>query len=226
MTGAKIAQSGSELHPDNVYWMGIRLPVLMPALGSLALIATILSWGAVGYALRSLESVWQDRVEALAELHETSAPFYRVLPQLSELGLPVTMDSVANALTSARGESVKAWKTYLGTTLTEAEVALVNQTTGPVGDLHKGAAELIETLRSGNHGNYVSQVQGQFMPRLYAVAMRMEGLVALQQTVTRDFVAEARRRHQWARAFLIVSGVLTTGVVAAGMIARGRSRAA
>ena len=66
--------------------------------------------------------------------------FYRELSQLSESGRPVEMDSAATALNAARGESVRAWKTYVGTTLTEAEIALVNHTTGPVAELHDRTA--------------------------------------------------------------------------------------
>lgn len=201
---------------------GRTVPLLVPVFAALALVATILSWGALGYVLQSLDSVWQDRVEALAELHETSAPFYRVLPQLSELGHPVAMDSAANALTLARGESVQAWKLYLGTTLTEAEIALVNRTTGPVAQLHAAAADLAQTLVAGNHAGYVSQVDRVFLPRLSAVARQMEGLVTLQQTVTRERVAEAKRRYQWARGLLIGSGVLAAAVVVAGMVSRER----
>ena len=72
MSGAKAAPVGRN---DGVeIWLSI--PLLAPAFATLALVATVLSWGALGYALRRLESVWQYRVEAPAELYETSAPFY------------------------------------------------------------------------------------------------------------------------------------------------------
>lgn len=220
MSGANVGR----VERDGTAAVTPQIPVIIPAFALSALVATALSWGALGYALKSLESVWQDRVEALAELHETSAPFYRVLPQLSELGHPVAMDSAAIALTNARVESVAAWKLYLATTLTEAEIALVNQTTGPVAQLHKGAADLAATLRSGNHENYVTQVDREFLPRLSAVAQRMEGLVALQQTVTRERVKQARERHQWARGLLIGSGALAAVVVIASLKSRLRAR--
>ena len=104
MSGPKAVGAGRNADVE----IGLTIPLLVPAFGALALVATILSWGALRYALQSLQSVWQDRVEALAELHETSAPFYRVLPQLSELGHAVALDSAARALTTARGESVQA----------------------------------------------------------------------------------------------------------------------
>lgn len=213
------------MNRDGAVEIGLEIPMLVPAFGVLALVATLLSWGALGYALQSLESVWQDRVEALAELHETSAPFYRILPQLSELGHPVAMDSAASALANARAESAKAWKAYLGTTLTEAEVALMNQTTGPVAELHRSAGDLSDILRQGDHDQYVIGLDRTFLPRLSAVAHRMESLVALQQTVTRERVAEARRRHQWARGLLVGSGVLAAMLVVAGIVSRARPRA-
>lgn len=212
MSAAKVSHSG---HDDAISNRS-RLPVWIPALGLLLLVTTALSWGALGYALKSLESVWQDRVEALAELHETSAPYYRALPSLSELGHPVAMDSAAAALSQARVVSTKAWKAYLGTTLTEAEVALVNETTVPVAQLQEGAASLEQVLRAGDHAGLVSHMDSVFLPRLAAVAKRMEGLVALQQIVTRERVAEARRRHQLARGLLIGSGVLATALVLIG----------
>lgn len=195
----------------------LKRPVWVPAIGILLLITTALSWGALGYALQSLESVWQDRVEALAELHETSAPFYRALPTLSELGHPVAMDSAAAAMSQARSESSRAWKAYLGTTLTEAEVALVNRTTGPVAELQEGAAGVEQVLRAGDHVGLVSRMDSVFLPRLATVAKRMEGLVALQQTVTRERVAEAQRRHQLARGLLIGSGALAAVLIAMGL---------
>lgn len=213
MSGAKVYRSDADYAASNTKWW----PVWIPALGILLLITTALSWGALGYALKSLESVWQDRVEALAELHETSAPFYRALPSLSELGHPVAMDSAAATLAQARLASTKAWKAYLGTTLTEAEVALVNETTIPVAQLQEGAASLEQVLRAGDHAGLVSRMDSVFLPRLAAVAKRMEGLVALQQTVTRERVAEAQRRHQLARGLLIGSGVLAAALVVIGI---------
>ena len=92
----------------------------------------------MGFALQSLEDVWADRVEALAEIHETTSPLYRVLPSLSEVGHPVAMDSAAVAVAAARVAADKAWRAYLATTLTEAEVTLMNQSTGPVAALLHG----------------------------------------------------------------------------------------
>ncbi|MEO7998067.1 MAG: Tar ligand binding domain-containing protein [Gemmatimonadaceae bacterium] len=212
MSGAKVSQ----LRSVDVAKFQVGIRALLPVIGLLLLATTALSWGALGYALKSLESVWQDRVEALAELHETSAPFYRTLPSLSELGHPVAMDSAAAAMSQARAESSRAWKAYLGTTLTEAEVALVNRTTGPVAELQEGAAGIEQVLRAGDHAGLVSRMDSVFLPRLAAVAKRMEGLVALQQTVTRERVAEAQRRHQLARGLLIGSGVLAAVLMVVG----------
>ena len=203
-----------------------RASIVLPVLGVLLLIATALSWGALGYALKSLESVWQDRVEALAELYETSAPYYRALPTLSELGHPVAMDSAAAALSVARTESARAWKAYLNTTLTEAEVALVNGTTAPVAELQSGASTVEAVLRAGDHAGLVSRMDSVFLPSLAAVAKRMEGLVALQRTVTSERVTEARRRYQLARGLLIGSGVLAVGLVIVGIGSMRRRGAA
>lgn len=177
----------------------------------------------MGYALTSLEDVWQDRVEALADLHETTAPLYRVLPGLSEIGRPVAMDSAAVALASARVLSDKAWRAYLATTLTEAEVALMNQITGPVAELHAASDSLVLTLKSGDHDQYVQQMNDLFVPRLGTVARRMEAIVALQRTVTRERVDEARRRYKVARGLLGASIVLAV-VLGIATVISGRPR--
>lgn len=197
----------------------------LSALGLVGVVLAIaLSWGAMGHALESLEDVWQDRVEALAEIHETTAPFYRMMPMLSEIGRPVATDSAAVALTEARGESAKAWRLYLSTTLTEAEVTLMNQTTGPVTLLHAGADTLIAVLKRGNHDEYVAALNATFLPRLNAVAQRMEALVSLQQTVTRERVAQARSRYQSSRWLLVLSGAVVVTIGLMGMRSGGRSR--
>lgn len=201
----------------------IHKPTVAPALGFLFVIVSLgLSWAAMAYALRSLEDVWQDRVEALAEIHETTSPFYRMLPSLSEVGHPVAVDSAVIELSAARARSSKAWRSYLQTTLTEAEVALMNQTTAPVASLLAGADSLVSALKSGNHDTYVRVMNELFIPRLAAVAQRMEALVALQQTVTRERVAEAKRRFQMSRAVLIGSGLLAVALlmVGAGVVKR------
>jgi Tar ligand binding domain homologue len=178
------------------------------------IVACGLSWGAMGYALQALEDVWQDRVEALAELHGTTAPIYRVLPGLSEIGQQVAMDSAAVSLAAARLQSNTAWRTYLATTLTEAEVALMNRTTAPVAALHQAADSLVRILKGADHDQYVRHMNEVFLPGLGVVAARMEALVSLQQTVTRDRVDEARKRYKVARALLGLSILLALALAA------------
>ncbi|GEM_PF-2141489 len=211
----------AELAP-HLRWQMASLLLMVAACG--------LSWWAMGYALRSLEDVWQDRVEALAEIHETTSPLYRVLPVLAEVGHPVAMDSAAIALAAARIESSKAWRTYLGTTLTEAEVSLINQTTGPVASMLAGTDSLVRTLKLGNHDRYVQQMNDVFLPRLSAVAQHTTQLVTLQQTVTRERVAEARRRYKLARgslgASILLAVVLAAGAFRVVRAARQRQKSA
>lgn len=202
-----------------------RLARLLAALATIALLSTLLSWGALALALRSLEAVWHDRVEALVYLHEVTAPLERVVPLVTG---PTTSgtDSVSVLVEAARLESAGAWRQYLATTFTAEEARRVDSVTPTVERALEGAAALRDVLGAGDARAIEGMLEDRFLPDVRQASLALERLVDVQRTVTREQVQAARSRHALARVLLLAGGISSLALVIAALGAtRGRARA-
>lgn len=201
-----------------------RVVQLIAWLSLVALLSTASSWAALALALRSLESVWHDRVEALAFLHETMLPLERAVPALltarsgSVKSDERTSDSVTvraadvERLRVARAGAADAWRRYLATTLT-AEEARITREVRPAVERALGAADSLATTLAhpdaATRASAFELLRGVVLPTFEASTLGLERLVALQRTETRQQVELARARYGLARTTLTASVVAT-----------------
>jgi hypothetical protein len=174
-------------------------------LSVVALVSSASSWIALSLAQRSLESVWHDRVEALAFLHETTLPLERTVP------MALTRGAEDNAVVAARVRAARvaadsAWTRYLATTLTPEEARTMRETTPAVTRAFAAADTLAAMLGADTAG---VEVPVRFARAIDELAAAVERLVAIQRPITRQQVEDARARHELARAMLVASVAAT-----------------
>jgi hypothetical protein len=182
-----------------------RLPSALIGLLAVVLVTTGLAWGFLGLSLRSLESVFHDRVEALALLHTVNDDMSHTLVDMAvkvDRGL-VSSDSALVAVRGARERAESSWDAYLKTWFTPAESTLVVQITPTIQHGFVVAQRLQDTLTAPDRASLTQFINGDFFPAFDAFSQSLRELVALQVRVTREAYTVSRARFGVARqAFL------------------------
>lgn len=198
-----------------------RLAMLLAALASIVLLTTALTWGTLALALRNLESVWHDRVEALEFLYGSVTPLERTVASVAG-PVPIEFDRTAARLDSAGAQSRESWQKYLVTTFTDDESRLVDDITPTMSRTHTTLDTLSALLRQGDTAR-VAVVSREYLHAVAALSGGVEPLVRLQALVTRQLVQAARARHLVARTLLVGTAVATLALVVAALRgSRGR----
>jgi hypothetical protein len=198
-----------------------RLAVLLTTLATVVLVTVALTWGTLALALRTLESAWHDRVEALEFLYGSVTPLERTVasvaaPKSKELG------KIAGRVDSASQASRSSWQRYLSTTFTDDERRLVDDITPTFERVYRSADSLIVMMQRDTAR--VAEVSREYLHAVAALSGGIEPLVRLQAQVTQQMVQAARRRQLVARSMLLVSAVATVGLVGAALRGARRRR--
>lgn len=191
-----------------------RLAALLAALACVVLVTTGLTWGTLAFALRNLESVWHDRVEALEFLYGAVTPFERTVASVA--GPQPEFLKAAARLDSAAALSRESWRRYLSTTFTDDEARLVDDITPTMERTNESLDTLAATLRRAD-STRVGPAIREYLHAVAALSGGIEPLVRLQARVTRQLVQAARARHLVARTLLLGSALATLGLVVAAL---------
>lgn len=201
-----------------------RLPQALAGLLAIVLITSGLAWAFLGMALRSLESVLQDRVEALALLHTVNDELQHLVADVAvraERGL-LPADSAATVVRGAQTRADSAWQAYLRTWFTPAESTMVARIAP---DVQRGivrAAQVADTLEARDAVALERFLDGTVGPDLDVVSTVLRELVALQVGVTREAYAVARARHTIAGQAFVGAVVAASVLVLVALLAGGR----
>jgi hypothetical protein len=182
-----------------------RLPQALAGLLVLVLLTTGLGWVFLGGALRSLESVFRDRVEALALLHTVNDEMQHLVTDMAvkvERGA-VSRDTAARVIRQSHTRADSAWQSYLRTRFTPAESLLVARVSPAVEAGFSRAVVLADSLSHGTSAPLAPWLETVVMPDLDALSAAVREIVALQVRVTQDAYTQSRARYDIAgRAFL------------------------
>jgi predicted RecB family endonuclease len=182
-----------------------RLPQALAGLLGIVLVTTGLAWVFLGLSLRSLESVFHDRVEALALLHTVNDELQHLVADVAiraERGV-VTTDSAAVTVRAAQVRADSAWQAYLRTWFTPAESTMVARISPVIATGIAAAGHLGDTLAVGDRDHVSRFLEGQVFGELDALSASLRELVSLQVGVTREAYDLSRARYRLAgRAFL------------------------
>jgi hypothetical protein len=192
------------------------MAALLAGLAVVVLLTSMLTWGALALALRGLESVWHDRVEALEFIHGVVTPIERTVPVIARR-LPADLDATAAMLDSARESSIEHWGRYLATYFTTEESRLAGEVAVQLESVHASMRTLSQQLRASDTAGLERTVDDAFLPALAELSAGIEPLVRLQAEVTRDQVEATRSRHAISRTLLIASAVATLALLATVM---------
>jgi hypothetical protein len=191
---------------------------------AIVLATTAMSWLLLGLSLRSLESVFHDRVEALALLHTVNDELQHVVSDVAVRAEHGTMrgDQAAERVRSARARADAAWATYLRTRFTAAESLLVQRVTPHVHAGFEAATRLADTLAVGERGPVTRVLDRETFAELDSLSMNLRDLVALQVGVTRDAYAVSRARYRLAGQAFLGAVVGACVLVLVALLAGGR----
>lgn len=201
-----------------------RLPQALAGLLVIVLATTGLAWVLLGLSLRSLESVFHDRVEALALLHTVNDELQHVVTDVavrSEYGA-LRGDSAATSVRAARSRADDAWQTYLRTRFTPAESLLVRRLTPHVATGLAAADRLADTLATGEQGPATRVLNRDVFADLDSLSTNLRELVALQVGVTREAYALSRARYRLAGQAFLGAVVGACVLVLVALLAGGR----
>ncbi len=191
-----------------------RLKVLLAALATVMLVSTALTWGTLALALRNLESVWHDRVEALEFLYGAVTPFERTVASVA--GEDPDFPETIARLDSAASLSRESWRRYLGTTFTDDEARLVDDIIPTMNRTHSALDTLTGRMSRADTVR-VEYARREYLHAVSALSGGIEPLIRLQARVTRQMVQAARARHLVSRTLLIGSVVATIVLVVAAL---------
>lgn len=201
-----------------------RLPQALAGLPAIVLATTAFGWLLLGLSLRSLETVFHDRVEALALLHTVNDELQHVVSDVAvraEHGT-VTGDSAARSIRAARARADVAWRAYLRTRFTAAESSLVRRVAPHVHTGLDAAHQLADTLASGERGPVTRVLEREVFSDLDSLSSNLRELVALQVGVTREAYAVSRARYRLAGQAFLAAVVSACVLVLAALLAGGR----
>jgi hypothetical protein len=204
-----------------------RLPSALIGLLAVVLVTTALAWGFLGLSLRSLESVFHDRVEALALLHTVNDDMTHTLVDMAvkvDRDL-VTNDSAMIAVRSAREHAEASWAAYLKTWFTPAESALVVRMTPTIEHGFVVAHRLQDTLATRDSISLTQYINGEFFPAFDAFSRALRELVALQVRVTQEAYTVSRARFGVARQAFLGAIVAACVLVLVALLAGTRRTA-
>jgi hypothetical protein len=201
-----------------------RLPKALAGLLVIVLATTGLAWVLLGLSLRSLESVFHDRVEALALLHSVNDEMQHLVADVAfrvEMG-QLDGDSAARVVRAARTRADSAWQAYLVTWFTPAESALVARSTPAVNAGFAHAAMLADTLEFGDHAMLRRALGARMYADLDGLSAAVRELVALQVGITRESYELSRARFGLAGQAFIGAVVAACVLVMVALLAGGR----
>jgi len=201
-----------------------RLPQALAGLLAIVLATTAFGWLLLGLSLRSLESVFHDRVEALALLHTVNDELQHVVSDVAvraEHGA-LSGDSAARSVRAARARADSAWQAYLGTRFTAAESVLVRRVTPHVQTGLTAAHRLADSLAVGDRGPATRVLDREVFADLDSLSHQLRALVALQVGVTRDAYAVSRARYRLAGQAFLAAVVSACVLVLVALLAGGR----
>lgn len=198
-----------------------RLPSALAGLLALVLITTGLAWTFLGLSLRSLESVFKDRVEALALIHTVNDELQHAVSDMAvkaERGT-VSADSAERIVRTAQARADSSWTAYLATWFTPAEAEMVERITPTIAAGFAQAQHLADTIRMNDRARLSSFLDGAFFPALDATSAALRELVALQVRVTQDAYDVSRARFGIARQAFIGAVVAACVLILVALLA-------
>jgi hypothetical protein len=201
-----------------------RLPQALAGLLVLVLLTTGLGWAFLGGALRSLESVFRDRVEALALLHTVNDEMQHLVTDMAvkaERGV-VARDSAARVIRTSRVRADSAWQAYLRTRFTPAESLLVARVTPAVERGFAQAAVLADSLAQEAAPVLAPWLERDVMPDLDGLSSAVREIVALQVRVTQEAYDLSRARYGIAGQAFLGAIVGACVLVLVALLAGGR----
>jgi hypothetical protein len=201
-----------------------RLPQALAGLLAIVLVTTGLAWAFLGLSLRSLESVLNDRVEALALLHTVNDEMQHLVADVAikaERGV-VTGDSAARTVREARARADSAWQAYLVTWFTVAESTMVARVQPDVERGMAQAAHLADTLAGGDRAQIARYLDREVFRDLDALSSGVREIVALQVGVTQEAYALSRARFGIAGRAFVGAVVAACVLVLVALFAGGR----
>lgn len=201
-----------------------RLPQALAGLLVLVLLTTGLGWAFLGGSLRSLESVFRDRVEALALLHTVNDEMQHLVTDMAvkaERGV-VSRDSAAGVIRASRSRADSAWRAYLQTRFTPAESVLVTRVTPSVERGFAQATVLADSLAASTASPLAPWLETDVMPDLDALSSAMREIVALQVRVTQEAYDQSRARYGIAGQAFLGAIVGACVLVLVALLAGGR----
>lgn len=201
-----------------------RLPQALAGLLAIVLVTTGLGWAFLGLSLRSLESVLNDRVEALALLHTVNDEMQHLVADVAikaERGA-VPYDSAARTVREAQARADSAWQAYLRTWFTAAESSLVTRVQPVVAHGFAQAAHLADTLSVGDRAQIARFLDGEVFGDLDALSAGVREIVALQVRVTQEAYALSRARYSIAGQAFLGAVVGACVLVLVALLAGGR----
>jgi hypothetical protein len=199
-----------------------RLAVLLTTLATIVLITVATTWGTLALALRSLESAWHDRVEALEFLYGSVTPLERTVASIAA-PRQTELIKIAERVDSATVQSRESWRRYLTTTFTEDERRLVDDIKPTFERVYSSSDSLVTLLQLQDTAR-AAPMSREYLHAVAALSGGIEPLVRLQARVTRQMVQSARQRQLVARSMLLVSAVATVGLVFAALRGSRRRR--
>ena len=197
-----------------------RLAAILTTLASIVLVTVAITWGTLALALRTLESTWHDRVEALEFLYGSVTPLERTVASVAA-PKSAELEKIASRVDSASAASRASWQRYMVTSFTDDERRLVDDITPTFDRVYRSSDSLTATLRARDTVR-APDMSREYLHAVAALSGGIEPLVRLQARVTRELVQSARRRQLVARSMLVVSAIATVGLVAAAL--RGARR--
>lgn len=201
-----------------------RLPQALAALLGLVLFTIGLGWVFLGGALRSLESVFRDRVEALALLHTVNDEMQHLVADVAlkaERGA-VERDSAARVIRASQARADSAWQAYLLTRFTPAESVLVRRVAPAVTRGFTQAALLADSLDHGAAERLAPLLDRDVLPDLDALSAGVREIVALQVRVTQEAYELSRARYNIAGQAFLGAIVGACVLVLVALLAGGR----
>ncbi len=201
-----------------------RLPSALIGLLAIVLVTTGLAWTFLGLAMRSLESVLHDRVEALALIHTVNDEMQH---QVADLAIKadrqlITTDSAAASVRAAQQRAQEAWTTYLNTWFTPEEAELVARITPVIDAGFRQAGRLADTLQTGRTQALPTFLDELFFREIDAFSSALRELVALQVSVTRQAHALSQARFRIAGQAFLAAVIAASVLVVVALLAGGR----
>lgn len=198
-----------------------RLPSALAGLLLMVLITTALAWTFLGLSLRSLESVFRDRVEALALIHAVNDELQHAVSAMAvkaERGA-VSADSAESVVRAAHARADSSWTAYLATWFTPAESTLVQRITPTIDAGFVQAERLADTLHLNDRVRLSAFLDGGFFPALDAFSASLRELVSLQVRVTQEAYDVSRARFGIARQAFIGAVVAACVLILVALLA-------